>query len=191
MLLPKQTSCNARKIFRQNLDGPEVNDNLLMLTGGIKPLEMYCDTILKPEEEGSEGFSGIKTHPLSLPPRAKPEVPAKGCLLRLMRDDMGILGRNDQVSSGRFAAINAEYLMDVLTGNGIRNFAENYSEKKGNSNMRVLLRRRNRRNRCRTCSFSRSGEKDGRRPSLCRIPTGNHRLRPTPKHSRNFLWKRP
>ena len=47
-----------------------------------------------------------------------------------MRDDMGILGRNDQVSSGRFAAINKEYLMDVLTGNGIRNFAENYSEKK-------------------------------------------------------------
>ena len=63
-------------------DGPEVNDNLLMLTGGIKPLERYCDLILKPEEEGGEGFSSIKTYPPSLPSRAKPEIPAKGRLLR-------------------------------------------------------------------------------------------------------------
>ena len=101
-----------------------------MLTGGIKPLERYCDLILKSEEEGSEGFSSIKTHPLSLPSRAKPEIPAKGRLLRLMRDNRGILGRNEQVTSGRFAAVNREYLRGAVTSNGIENFVETYPEKK-------------------------------------------------------------
>ena len=116
--------------WKLNDDGPEVNDNLLILAGGIKPLERYCDLILKSEEEGGEGFSSIKTHPLSLPSRAKPEIPAKGRLLRLMRDDRGILGRNEQVTSGRFAAVNREYFRGAVTSNGIENFVETYPEKK-------------------------------------------------------------
>ena len=116
--------------WKLNDDGPEVNDTLLMLTGGIKPLELYCDLILKPEEEGGEGFSSIKTYPPSLPSRAKPEIPAKGRLLRLMRDDRGVLGRDEQVTSGRFAAVNKEYFRGAVTGNRTGNFVETYPEKK-------------------------------------------------------------
>ena len=111
-------------------DGPEVNDSLLMRAGGIKTLEMYADLILKPEEEGGEGFSSINVHPIWFPSREKSDMPAKGRLLRLMTDDIGINGRDGRGTSGRFAALKKEYLKGIVTEDGIENFVETDSEKK-------------------------------------------------------------
>ena len=116
--------------WKLNDNGPDISDKMLMYAGGINSLEMYADLILKPEEEGGEGFSTINEHPLWLPSLMKPGIPAKGRLLRLMRDDMGISGRDEQVTSGRFAALNKEYLMGLVAGSETGNFAETHPQKK-------------------------------------------------------------
>ena len=118
-----------------NYDMVSADKRLVMISGGPETLRQYEELTFNQESEGGEGFPTIKAYPPYLLSHGKNDsvtsnFPARGRLVRMMGKNKGLNGCNGRANTGRFAAINKDYLRGIVTGNGTGNFPETDPEKK-------------------------------------------------------------